>query len=140
MKLESPVSTDRMRFILGGERPCGCGARASCKKCKGSGNIATPWARSRMSALKSAMGLSGNNCFPSQIIAWLQSHQNFSERDVYGRSTTWRVTTASGTHKIRAPKVHLEGGVVRVGRIEIEFSADVVDLKAEGKVPKQPAE
>jgi hypothetical protein len=58
--IEVPISTKRARELLG------CGA-------------------TRVSAIKKAMGLTGNYVFLSKVVEWLKQNPNFSTDDAYPR-------------------------------------------------------
>jgi len=47
------------------------------------GKPGKPWGRTRMSAIKKAMGITGRYSFLSEVRQWLRQNPNFQQRDIY---------------------------------------------------------
>lgn len=60
--------------------------------------------KTRYSAIKRAMGLTGRYVFISQIQRWLKDHPNFSEREVYPRVRKSRRSIRSDPRALTARK------------------------------------
>lgn len=96
MKDELPVNSERARHILGGSRPCAkcvTPGNPDCDECGGLALVATPWGRTRMSALRRAMGLTQKNSsgratggryfLISQVRKFLRDNPTWTETQVY---------------------------------------------------------
>jgi len=94
MREETPVNAEQARHVLGGSRPCSqCGGAANnvaCGECRGKGEVATPWSRSYMSAVKKAMGVKGRYFFLSDVRTFIRENPDFKSKDSTFEGDTFR--------------------------------------------------
>jgi len=137
-KMDTPVTTKMARFHLGAEpcRACNGSKRvgaSACLVCYQTGRH--PRSGGWMTALKRAMGVTGNNVFVKQCISYLAKHSDFNTTNLFhGANRSWLISVRDGgalrTHKIRATNCEQRGSKVLAGRIEIEFAGEVIEVRS----------
>ena len=93
--METQVNAEQARHLLAGCKQCDqCGghghtAGRDCKKCAATGWLGKPWGRTRLSAIKNAMGISEvRYFFLSEALKFLRANPTFSQAQIYKKKFT----------------------------------------------------